>query len=457
MLWLEDWLTRYPGTLLLVTHDRDFLDAVAHAIVHVDGRKLTRLHRQLLGVRARARRAARAAAGARTRSSSAQIAHLQSFVDRFRAKATKAQAGAEPPQDARAHGAHRRRRTSTARSTSRSRRAGTHARQLVRLEHATLGYGDARRCSTALELSILRRRRASACSAPTARASRRWSRRSPASCRSRTASAHGAQDLRDRLLRAAPARAAATPTASPMLHLARLDPGAREQELRDFLGGFDFRGDMVDAPVARFSGGEKARLALALIVRAAPATCCCSTSRPTTSTSRCARRSPRRCRTSTARSWWSRTTATCSPRRPTRCCSSPTAASRRSTATSTTTATGCCRGPPHDRRTTTRRARARPIARRSSAPRPRRGRSGPTHASRSSRASRSSKPRCARSRTRRSRLDRWLATPEAYADDAKEKLKPAIERAGEITWELARREAAWLELAEALDKIDAPG
>jgi ATP-binding cassette subfamily F protein 3 len=50
-------------------------------------------------------------------------------------------------------------------------------------------------------------------------------------------------------------------------------------------------------------------------------------------------------------------------------------------------------------------------------------------------------------------LDAWLATPEAYADEAKEKLKPAIERSGEITWELARREAEWLELAESIDAI----
>ena len=51
-------------------------------------------------------------------------------------------------------------------------------------------------------------------------------------------------------------------------------------------------------------------------------------------------------------------------------------------------------------------------------------------------------------------LHAWLATPEAYAEDAKERLKPAIERSGEITWELARREAEWLELAEALERID---
>ena len=49
-------------------------------------------------------------------------------------------------------------------------------------------------------------------------------------------------------------------------------------------------------------------------------------------------------------------------------------------------------------------------------------------------------------------LDVWLASPEAYADEARERLKPAIERSGEIAWELARREAVWLELAEAIEK-----
>ena len=56
------------------------------------------------------------------------------------------------------------------------------------------------------------------------------------------------------------------PDESPLRHLMRIDPRTREQELRNFLGGFDFRGDMAMAPVAPFSGGEKARLALALLV-----------------------------------------------------------------------------------------------------------------------------------------------------------------------------------------------
>src|SRR6202044_3719697 len=53
---------------------------------------------------------------------------------------------------------------------------------------------------------------------------------------------------------------------SALLHLSRLGGNAREQELRDFLGSFNFRGEMATAPIAPFSGGEKARLALALII-----------------------------------------------------------------------------------------------------------------------------------------------------------------------------------------------
>ena len=89
IIWLEDWLRRYPGTLLVISHDRDFLDGVVKSIVHIDQKKLRRysgdyssfeeqraqqvvLHQHLIEKQARER------------------AHLQSFIDRFRAKATKA-------------------------------------------------------------------------------------------------------------------------------------------------------------------------------------------------------------------------------------------------------------------------------------------------------------------------------------------------------------------------------
>jgi ATP-binding cassette subfamily F protein 3 len=60
------------------------------------------------------------------------------------------------------------------------------------------------------------------------------------------------------------------PTESPLQHFLRLEPRTREQDLRDYLGGFDFRGAMADSPIEPFSGGEKSRLALALLVRRRP-------------------------------------------------------------------------------------------------------------------------------------------------------------------------------------------
>src|SRR5690242_15803963 len=89
VLWLEDWLGRYPGTLLLITHDRDFLDGVVSRIVHIDNRKLvayTGNYAQFEQERAQ-QLALQQATYAKQQK---QIAHLQAFIDRFRAKPTKA-------------------------------------------------------------------------------------------------------------------------------------------------------------------------------------------------------------------------------------------------------------------------------------------------------------------------------------------------------------------------------
>src|SRR6185369_6236662 len=83
------WLGRYPGTLLLITHDRDFLDRVVDTIVHIDAQKLKTYggnYSQFERERALQLSLQQASYVKQQR----QIAHLQSFVDRFRAKATKA-------------------------------------------------------------------------------------------------------------------------------------------------------------------------------------------------------------------------------------------------------------------------------------------------------------------------------------------------------------------------------
>src|SRR5882762_9754867 len=89
IIWLEDWLKRYPGTLIVVSHDRDFLDGVVDAIVHIDSRKLRRYTGNYSSFEAQRAQALVLAAGQQEKQAR-ERAHLQSFIDRFRAKATKA-------------------------------------------------------------------------------------------------------------------------------------------------------------------------------------------------------------------------------------------------------------------------------------------------------------------------------------------------------------------------------
>jgi ATP-binding cassette subfamily F protein 3 len=266
VMWLEEWLARYPGTLLLVTHDRDFLDHVVDGIVHFDGRRLA-VYAGNYSDFERERAAQLAVQQAAYEKQQRTIAHLQAFVDRFRAKATKAKQA-----QSRLKALERMEVIAAAHVDSPFSFAFAPARvaakQLVRLDEATLGYGGAPPVFERLDASLLAGDRIGLLG------------------RNGAGKSTLAKALAGTLPLAAGERLVAQnlsvgyfaqhqleqldPAASPLLHLARIDAGAREQELRDFLGGFDFRGDMVTADVARFSGGEKARLVLAMIVRSKP-------------------------------------------------------------------------------------------------------------------------------------------------------------------------------------------
>src|SRR5437016_13178380 len=89
ILWLEDWLKRYAGTLLVVSHDRDFLDGVVDMVVHIDAKKLKRYSGNYTSFE-RQRAAAVVLAAAQYEMQQREREHLESFIDRFRAKATKA-------------------------------------------------------------------------------------------------------------------------------------------------------------------------------------------------------------------------------------------------------------------------------------------------------------------------------------------------------------------------------
>ncbi len=261
VMWLEDWLKAYPGALLLITHDREFLDSVAGTIVHVDAQKLTTYAGNYSAFeRQRAERLAQQQAAferqQRTR------AHLQAFIDRFRAKATKARQAQsrikalERLEDiAEAH--------IDSPFTFAFRAPPVKPKLLFRVAEADVGY-EGRAVVSGVEWSVYFGEAIGLLGPNGAGKSTLLKTivgdlepvagtiiRSP-ELRIGYFAQHQVEKLRL--------------DEHALWHLARLAPEAREQDLRDFLGGFDFRGDQVFQKVESFSGGEKARLALALIV-----------------------------------------------------------------------------------------------------------------------------------------------------------------------------------------------
>ena len=267
MLWLERWLGSYPGTVLLISHDTEFLDAVARVILHFENGKLIRYkggYEDFLEQRAERLRQNQLARQKQAR----EAAHLQSFIDRFKAKATKAKQAQSRVK------ALARMQTLAPLAVE----SGIDIRLpdpvqtpdvLLRLEDATLGYagptgGEPRTILKDVSLMVRGGSRIGILGVNGAGKSTlvKTLARELAPLAGQVQPAKGleigyfAQQQLDVL----------DPESSPLQHFARIAPDTREQELRNMLGGFGFGGDMVNQPVAPFSGGEKARLALALIV-----------------------------------------------------------------------------------------------------------------------------------------------------------------------------------------------
>ncbi len=265
LIWLEGWLGQYRGTLLLISHDREFLDSTCHHILHIE-RQEALLYSGNYSAFEQVRAARLAHQQASYQKQQREIAHMQSYVDRFRAKATKARQAqsrlkalqrmtqiapahidspfefAFSPPDKTPHPL----------LTLDAASAGYGAEAVISDIHLVLNPGDRMGLlgpngagkSTLIKLiaGVL----------------------SPLGGRRTEAQdlviAYFAQHQVEQL----------HPEQSPIEHLRLQDSTISEQAARDFLGGFGFVGDQALAPIAPFSGGEKSRLVLALLVRQRP-------------------------------------------------------------------------------------------------------------------------------------------------------------------------------------------
>lgn len=261
MYWLEGWIKSYQGTLILISHDRDFIDAIVDEIVHVEHHKLNYYKGNYSAFeRIRAERMAQQQVAFERQQK--ERSHMQSFVDRFRYKASKA-------KQAQSRLKALERMTELLPSKADSpfymefRAPEALPNPLVKMEQVSVGYGD-KAILNHVHLNLVPGARIGLLGRNGAGKSTLIKLLSeqlkPMSGIYETNpglnigyfAQHQIEFLRL--------------DDSPLQHLSRLSPNHREQELRDFLGGFGFNGDMALAPVRPFSGGEKARLVLALLV-----------------------------------------------------------------------------------------------------------------------------------------------------------------------------------------------
>ena len=265
VIWLEAWLKAYPGTLVLISHDRDFLDAVATHICHIDQARTNSYTGNYSAFeRQRAERLAQQQAA--YASQQREIAHMHSFVERFRAKATKARQA-----QSRIKALERMELIAPAHVDSpfrfEFRPPERLPHPLLRLDKATAGYGDGA-VFTGVGLTLVPGDRIGLLG-PNGAGKSTLIKVLAGTLPLQGGSREGAEYLRTGYF-AQHQMDQLRPDDSPLRHLQRLDPTASEQELRDYLGGFAFVGDRALAPVAPLSGGEKARLALALLIRQRP-------------------------------------------------------------------------------------------------------------------------------------------------------------------------------------------
>ncbi|MDB2409462.1 ATP-binding cassette domain-containing protein [Pseudomonadales bacterium] len=265
IIWLEAWLKQYEGSLLLISHDRDFLDNVCSHIAHIE-RQTIDYYSGNYSAFEKQRVARLAGVQAAYERQQTSIAHMQKFVDRFRAQATKAKQA-----QSRLKALARLETIAPAHIDSPFSFAFTapdkNPRQLIQAEKLQLGYEDITvindihlRLEAGARIGLLGANGAGKSTLVKALANT-LSPQAGSIERAKELNVgyfaqHQLEQLRD--------------DDTPLSHLSRLHPDASESDLRNFLGGFGFANNMALSLIKPMSGGEKARLVLATLVRQKP-------------------------------------------------------------------------------------------------------------------------------------------------------------------------------------------
>ncbi|MGQ3051166.1 MAG: ATP-binding cassette domain-containing protein [Roseateles sp.] len=265
LVWLEAWLQRYDGTLIIISHDREFLDAITKVTLHLDEGKLVRYGGNYTSFETqRAERMVLQQAAFSKQQE--RVAHLQKFIDRFKAKASKAKQA-----QSRVKALERMERLAPVLASAdfnfEFREPLNLPNPMLMFDEMSCGYGTTTIVRD-IDRSVLAGQRIGILGA----------------------NGQGKSTLVKTIAGTQPALAGRLTQGKglsigyfaqqeldvlrldegPLEHMVRLarevGPAGREQELRDFLGQFRFTGDMVNQAVGSLSGGEKARLVLAMLV-----------------------------------------------------------------------------------------------------------------------------------------------------------------------------------------------